>query len=255
MLTIGLDIGSITTKIAVMDSKGLIDTKVSFTGYNAEKAWRNILKETLDRLQLKESSVDRIIATGYGRSSVSIADKTVTEIKCHAVGARFYMDDAKSVIDIGGQDSKFIRIGTDGNVVDFVMNDKCAAGTGRFLEVMARALEVDLAEFGKLSLLAKKPSPISSMCTVFAESEVISLISKGESRENIVAGIHESIVNRLVSMIGRSKIEEPVVLTGGVAQNIGVQTALEKKLKLKIRVPKTAQVNGAIGAAILAQNI
>jgi predicted CoA-substrate-specific enzyme activase len=250
-----LDIGSITTKIAVMDSKGLIDTKVSFTGYNAEKAWRNILKETLDRLQLKESSVDRIIATGYGRSSVSIADKTVTEIKCHAVGARFYMDDAKSVIDIGGQDSKFIRIGTDGNVVDFVMNDKCAAGTGRFLEVMARALEVDLAEFGKLSLLAKKPSPISSMCTVFAESEVISLISKGESRENIVAGIHESIVNRLVSMIGRSKIEEPVVLTGGVAQNIGIQTALEKKLKIKILVPETAQVNGAIGAAILAQNI
>jgi len=136
-----------------------------------------------------------------------------------------------------------------------VMNDKCAAGTGRFLEVMARALEVDLAEFGKLSLLAKKPSPISSMCTVFAESEVISLISKGESRENIVAGIHESIVNRLVSMIGRSKIEEPVVLTGGVAQNIGIQTALEKKLKIKILVPETAQVNGAIGAAILAQNI
>ena len=255
MLTIGLDIGSITTKIAVMDSKGLIDTKVSFTGYNAEKAWRNILKETLDRLQLKESSVDRIIATGYGRSSVSIADKTVTEIKCHAVGARFYMDDAKSVIDIGGQDSKFIRIDKGGNVADFVMNDKCAAGTGRFLEVMARALEVDLAEFGKLSLLAKKPSPISSMCTVFAESEVISLISKGESRENIVAGIHESIVNRLVSMIGRSKIEEPVVLTGGVAQNIGIQTALEKKLKIKILVPETAQVNGAIGAAILAQNI
>jgi len=255
MLTIGLDIGSITTKIAVMDGKGLIDTDVSFTGYNAEAAWRNILKKTMDRLQLTESSVDRIVATGYGRSSVSIADKTVTEIKCHAVGARFYMDDAKSVIDIGGQDSKFIRIGTDGNVVDFVMNDKCAAGTGRFLEVMARALELDLSDFGQLSLLAKKPSPISSMCTVFAESEVISLISKGESRENIVAGIHESIVNRLVSMIGRSKIEEPVVLTGGVAQNIGIQTALEKKLKIKILVPEMAQVNGAIGAAILARDI
>jgi predicted CoA-substrate-specific enzyme activase len=250
-----LDIGSITTKIAVMDSNGLIGTHVSFTGYNAESAWRNIFKKTLDRLQLKESSVDRIIATGYGRSGVSIASKTVTEIKCHAVGARFYMDDAKSVIDIGGQDSKFIRIGTDGNVVDFVMNDKCAAGTGRFLEVMARALEVELADFGKLSLKARKSSPISSMCTVFAESEVISLISKGESRENIVAGIHESITNRLVSMIGRSRIEEPVVLTGGVAQNIGIQTALEKKLKIKILVPETAQVNGAIGAAILARDI
>jgi predicted CoA-substrate-specific enzyme activase len=255
MLTIGLDIGSITTKIAVMNSKALIDAKVSFTGYNVEKAWRNILKETLDRLQLKESAVDRIVATGYGRSGVSIANETVTEIKCHAVGARFYMDNVASVIDIGGQDSKFIRIDKGGNVADFVMNDKCAAGTGRFLEVMARALEVDLTDFSKLSLQARKSSPISSMCTVFAESEVISLIANGDSRENIIAGINESIVNRLVSMIGRSKIEEPVVLTGGVAQNIGIQTALMKKLKIKIWVPETAQVNGAIGAAILARNI
>ncbi len=255
MLAIGLDIGSITTKIAVMDGNDLLDTNVSFTGYNAESAWRKILKDTLDRLQLKESVVDRIIATGYGRNGVGIADKTVTEIKCHAVGARFYMSNVRSVIDIGGQDSKFIRIDADGNVADFVMNDKCAAGTGRFLEVMARALEVELADFGKLSLNARKSSAISSMCTVFAESEVISLISKGEQRENIIAGIHESIVNRLVSMISRSKIEEPVVLTGGVAQNIGIQTALAKKLQIKIRVPDTAQVNGAIGAAILAGNI
>jgi predicted CoA-substrate-specific enzyme activase len=255
MLTIGLDIGSITTKIAVMNGKGLIYTNVSFTGYNAEKAWRNILKETLDRLELKKSAVDRIVATGYGRSSVSIADKTVTEIKCHAEGARFYMSNAQSVIDIGGQDSKFIRIDQDGNVANFVMNDKCAAGTGRFLEVMARALEIDLSDFGKLSLRARKPAPISSMCTVFAESEVISLVAKGESRENIVAGIHESIANRLQSMIGRAGIAEPVILTGGVAQNIGIQTALEKKLKIKLFVPETAQVNGAIGAAIVAQKI
>ena len=255
MLTIGLDIGSITTKIAVMNSKGLMYTHVSFTGYNAEMAWRNILKETLERMQLRESSVDRIVATGYGRNSVSIADKTVTEIKCHAVGARFYMDNAQSVIDIGGQDSKFIRIDKDGNVADFKMNDKCAAGTGRFLEVMARALEIDLDDFGKLSLRARKPASISSMCTVFAESEVISLIAKGESRENIIAGIHESIANRLQSMIGLSGITQPAILTGGVAQNIGIKTALEKKLKVKLHVSETAQVNGAIGAAILAQNI
>lgn len=238
-----------------MDASGLLGARVSFTGYNAEKAWRSIFKGMLDRLQLKESSVDRIIATGYGRSSVSIADKTVTEIKCHAEGARFYLDNVRSVIDIGGQDSKFIRIGEDGNVADFVMNDKCAAGTGRFLEVMARAMEVDLDDFGRLSVRAGKSSVISSMCTVFAESEVISLIAKGESRENIIAGIHESIANRLTSMIGRSSIAEPVVLSGGVAQNIGIQTALEKKLKIKIRVPETAQVNGAIGAAILARNL
>ena len=255
MLTVGLDIGSITTKIAVMNSASLIYTAVSFTGYNAERAWRNIFKESLDQLQLKESSVDRIIATGYGRSSVKIADKTVTEIKCHAVGARFYNVDAKSVIDIGGQDSKFIRIDKDGNVSDFVMNDKCAAGTGRFLEVMARALEINLDDFGKLSLRARKASAISSMCTVFAESEVISLIARGESRENIIAGIHESIANRLQSMINRSGIAQPAILTGGVAQNIGIKTALEKKLKVNLLVPETAQVNGAIGAAILAQKI
>ena len=255
MLTIGLDIGSITTKIAVMNGNELLYTTVSFTGYNAEKAWRNLFKETLDRLQIKESSVDRIVATGYGRSCVSVASKTVTEIKCHAEGARFYKGDAQSVIDIGGQDSKFIRIDKDGNVADFVMNDKCAAGTGRFLEVMARAMEIDLNDFGKLSLRARKPSSISSMCTVFAESEVISLIAKGESRENIIAGIHNSIANRLQSMINRSGIAQPAILTGGVAQNIGIQTALEKKLKIKLLVPKTAQVNGAIGAAILAQKI
>lgn len=255
MLTIGLDIGSITTKIAVMDGTRLMYTHISPTGYNAEKAWRTIFNQTLERLQLKKSSLDRIIATGYGRNNVSIADKTVTEIKCHAQGALFYKDTARSVIDIGGQDCKFIRIDENGNVADFVMNDKCAAGTGRFLEVMARALEVDLDDFGNRSLQAKKSSPISSMCTVFAESEVISLISKGESRENIIKGIHESIANRLQSMIGRLGLAEPTILTGGVAQNIGIQTALEKKLNIQILVPETAQVNGAIGAAILAQKL
>jgi len=255
MLSVGLDIGSITTKIAVIDGKKLLGTDVSFTGYNVEKAWQDIFRKTLDRMRLEKSAVGRIISTGYGRSSVGIANKTITEIKCHAEGAMFFLSKTRSVIDIGGQDSKFIRIGDDGNVSDFVMNDKCAAGTGRFLEVMARALELDIADFGKLSLLAKKPLPISSMCTVFAESEVISLISKGESRENIIAGIHESIANRMRSMVGVSGFVKPVVLTGGVAKNIGIRNALEKKFNIQIQVPDTAQVNGAIGAAILAQKI
>jgi len=255
MLSVSLDIGSITTKIAVLDCKSLLGTDVSLTSYNVEKAWQDIFRKTLGRMCLKESVVDRIVSTGYGRSSVGIANKTITEIKCHAEGARFFLPTTRSVIDIGGQDSKFIRIGNDGNVMDFLMNDKCAAGTGRFLEVMARALELDIADFGKLSLLAKKPSPISSMCTVFAESEVISLISRGESRENIIAGIHESIANRMLSMVGGSGFVKPVVLTGGVAKNIGIRNALEKKLNIQIQVPDTAQVNGAIGAAILAQKI
>jgi predicted CoA-substrate-specific enzyme activase len=255
MLSVGLDIGSITTKIAVMENRKLVFTDLSFTGYNAEKAWKEILEKTLDRLQIGGGSVDRIVSTGYGRKNVAIADKTITEIMCHAEGARYSFPNVKSVIDIGGQDSKFIKLADNGDVSDFVMNDKCAAGTGRFLEVMSRALELNLEEFGKLSLLAKKPSKISSMCTVFAESEIISLIAKGESRENIIAGIHESIASRMASMMGRSGVLTPVVMTGGVAKNAGVRNALEKRLNIKIEVPATAQVNGAIGAAILAQKL
>jgi predicted CoA-substrate-specific enzyme activase len=255
MLTVGLDIGSITTKVAVMESGRILYTDISFTGYNPEKAWRDILERTLSGLGLKESSVDRIVSTGYGRNNVSIAHKKITEILCHAEGARHFLPKVRCVIDIGGQDSKFIRMDDKGSVVDFAMNDKCSAGTGRFLEVMARALEVPLDEFGELSNKAKNTVRISSMCTVFAESEVISLISKGESRENIIAGIHDSIASRMVSMMGRTGVVKPVVMTGGVAKNIGIRKALEKKLGIKLDVPETAQVNGAIGAAILAQNL
>lgn len=254
MLTVGLDIGSITTKVAVMDNGRVLGTNISFTGYNPEKAWREILDRTLSGLGLRESSVDRIVSTGYGRNIVGIAHKKITEIVCHAEGAKYFMPGVKSVIDIGGQDSKFIRINDLGKVEDFVMNDKCSAGTGRFLEVMARALEVPLDEFGALSLKAKTTARISSMCTVFAESEVISLIAKGETRENIISGIHDSIASRVVSMMGRAGVVKPLVMTGGVAKNIGIRIALEKRLGAKIDIPETAQVNGAIGAAILARD-
>jgi (R)-2-hydroxyacyl-CoA dehydratese activating ATPase len=255
MLSVGLDIGSITTKVAVMKDGKILGTDISFTGYNPEKAWRDILDQMLARLGLKETSVDRIVSTGYGRNNVSIAHKKITEILCHAEGAKHFLPKVRSVIDIGGQDSKFIRMDEGGAIADFVMNDKCSAGTGRFLEVMARALEVPLDDFGTMSGRAKNTVRISSMCTVFAESEVISLISKGESRENIIAGIHDSIASRMVSMMGRTGVVKPVVMTGGVAKNIGIRNALEKKLGIKLDVPDTAQVNGAIGAAILAQNL
>jgi len=255
MLSVGLDIGSITTKIAVMKDKNILGTDISFTGYSPERAWKEILERMLACLGLKESSVDRIVSTGYGRNNVGIAHKKITEIMCHAEGAKHFLPKVRSVIDIGGQDSKFIRMDDNGSVADFVMNDKCSAGTGRFLEVMARALEVPLDEFGAISGRAKNIVRISSMCTVFAESEVISLISKGESRENIIAGIHDSIASRMVSMMGHTGVVNPVVMTGGVAKNIGIRKALEKRLGIKLDVPETAQVNGAIGAAILAQNL
>jgi predicted CoA-substrate-specific enzyme activase len=204
-------------------------------------------------LDIDGSSIKRIISTGYGRNSLEFADKAVTEITCHAVGAHYLNPKVRSVIDIGGQDSKAISIDERGGVKDFAMNDKCAAGTGRFLEVMARALEVDLEDFGNLSITADQPSKISSLCTVFAESEVISLISQGEKRENIIAGIHESIAARVSAMANRVGIKTPIMMTGGVAKNVGVLKALETKLGQPIEVSEKTQVTGAIGAALIAQ--
>ncbi len=251
MYTVGIDVGSITTKAAVVEDDQLKTTEVQPTGYDSQKAAGSVFETVLERLSLKPDDIQKVIATGYGRKNVSLADKAVTEITCHAKGAHFIDPTIRSVIDIGGQDSKVIRLNENGKVLDFAMNDKCAAGTGRFLEVMARALEVDLVRFGAMSLQAKAPASISSMCTVFAESEVISLISKGEDRENIVAGIHDSIAARVVSMAKRVKIEAPVMMTGGVAKNKGLVRALERRLDQKIRIEKAAQVMGAIGAALL----
>ena len=252
MITVGIDVGSISAKAAVVRDGELLGSGVILTGYNARHAGENVFADLLAKLGIGKDAVDWIVATGYGRNSVDFADKAVTEITCHAAGAHFQDPAVRCVIDIGGQDSKAIAMDTTGRVTDFAMNDKCAAGTGRFLEVMARALEVDLDAFGEMSLKADQPAAISSLCTVFAESEVISLIARGERRENIIAGIHESIGSRVIAMAGRVGITEPVMMTGGVAKNIGVVRALEKKLGKPIRVSTNAQVNGAIGAALIA---
>jgi predicted CoA-substrate-specific enzyme activase len=255
MLTLGIDIGSITTKAAVMKDGMLLGTRVGFTGYNVDKAWRYVTNELLLVLGKELSAIEKIVSTGYGRAGVEGAHKTITEITCHAAGVHYSSPHIRSIIDIGGQDSKSILLDDKGRVKDFVMNDKCAAGTGRFLEVMARALQVDLEEFGDMSLRAENPGKISSLCTVFAESEVISLISKGESRENIIAGIHESIATRISAMANRVGVKPPLMMTGGVAKNIGVVRALEKKLNMEIEVLESAQVMGAIGAAVLASGL
>jgi len=254
MVTIGIDIGSISAKAAAIADGRLLGSKVILTGYNARQAGMSVFEGLLKELAIDRDAVDRIVATGYGRNSVDFADQAVTEITCHAAGAHFQDPEVRAVIDIGGQDSKAIALGPNGRVTDFAMNDKCAAGTGRFLEVMARALEVDLDAFGEMSLQADEPAKISSLCTVFAESEVISLIAKGARRANIIAGIHASIGARVVAMANRLKLQAPVMMTGGVAHNIGVVKALEDKLGLPVQVSTHAQVNGAIGAARLAAN-
>lgn len=253
MITAGIDVGSISTKCAILKDGEILLAKVILTGYNSQAAGQRIFEAALAELGLSSKDIDRIIATGYGRNKVDFAHQAITEITCHGAGTNLLCPGARTVIDIGGQDSKAISLNGKGKVLDFVMNDKCAAGTGRFLEVMARALEVDLDQFGPISVKARTPAKISSLCTVFAESEVISLIAKGEKRENIIAGIHTSIATRVLTMAKRIRIFPPVMMSGGVAKNIGVIKALEARLGHELMVPELAQANGAIGAALLAQ--
>lgn len=253
MYTAGVDVGAITAKAAIFDGGERLATSVILAGYDRAAAALQVLDQALAQAGLAREQVVCLVATGYGRVQVPGADRTVTEITCHARGAHYLCPDAHTVIDIGGQDSKGIAVGPGGKVLDFVMNDKCAAGTGRFLEVMAHALEVDLADFGRLALSASRRAKISSTCTVFAESEVVTHLGTGVPRDEIIAGIHEAIAARIATMVGRIPVRDTVVLTGGVARNAGVAHMLEKNLGHTIFAPEHAQLAGAIGAAIIAR--
>ncbi len=253
MVTAGVDVGAITAKSVILDDGELLSTSIILAGYDRAAAAGQVLDQALAQARLTREQVTCLVATGYGRVQVAGADRTVTEITCHARGAHYLCPGVRTVIDIGGQDSKGIAVGPTGRVLDFVMNDKCAAGTGRFLEVMARALEVDLADFGALALSAPRRAKISSICTVFAESEVVTHLGAGVPRDEISAGIHESIAARVATMVGRIRVQDAVVLTGGVAHNAGVARMLEEKLGHAILVPEHAQLAGAIGAALIAR--
>jgi predicted CoA-substrate-specific enzyme activase len=200
---------------------------------------------------INKQNVAAIVATGYGRNAVSIADTTITEITCHAIGVNKLVPEAMTVIDIGGQDSKLLRLDTAGKVRDFVMNDRCAAGTGRFLEVVAERLGVELEALGGLAANSTDPAAISSMCVVFAETEITGLLACGTAKEDIVAGVQASIAARIISMAGRNA-DSPVIFTGGVAKVSGMTEALQTALGQKVNVCPDPQMTGALGAAILA---
>ena len=253
MYVAGIDIGSLSTDAVIMDGGGnMLAYSILLTGASSKDAARRALEEALDRAGLQEKDLSYILSTGYGRAIVPFANEQVTEISCHARGAFFLFPKTRTIIDIGGQDSKVIRVNSKGKVVDFAMNDKCAAGTGRFLEVMARALEIPLEEMGEKSLKAKEPVPISSMCTVFAESEVVSRIADGYAIEDIICGLHNAISDRVISLLKRIGIEEQITMTGGVAKNVGVVHALENKLETKLNIHTEPQIVGALGAALFA---
>ncbi len=255
MITAGIDIGSITAKAALIKDGNLMGTLVIPTGYHHLNAGVRVYETLLKKTGLSKKDISAIVSTGYGRSSIDFADKAMTEILCHGAGAHFLNPDIRGIIDVGGQDSKAILLDGRGRVENFAMNDKCAAGTGRFLEVMARALEVSLDEMGEFSMRADAPLKISSICTVFAESEVISMIARQEKRENIIAGIHDAAAARVAILAAKIKIRGPVMMTGGVAKNSGMVAALENRLGLKLIIGSLSQESGAIGAAVLASGL
>jgi len=250
----GIDVGSLSTEALILDMEGgTAGYAIVQTGANSTDAASSALKMALTASGIAREQIRRTVATGYGRVSIPFADKRVTEISCHAMGAFHLFPDTGVVIDIGGQDSKVIRVGEGGRVLDFAMNDKCAAGTGRFLEVMADKLQVELEDMGPLSLKAGGEVGISSVCTVFAESEVVSLVARNHPREEIIRGLHRAIVNRVWSMVTGIGIHGAVTMSGGVAKNTGVVRLMEEKLGQSIHVYSEPQIIGALGAALMAR--
>lgn len=253
MIFVGLDSGSTTTNGLLIDAAGkILEWETVRTGINAATSARKLYEDLLARSGKRRAEVTLAVATGYGRSLIDFADETVTEISCHARGVFELFPGARGVIDIGGQDSKVIRLNRNGAVEDFSMNDRCAAGTGRFLEVMAKVLELKPEEMASLALSSSKELAISSVCTVFAESEVVSLIGGGERIEDIAAALFRAIVKRVSAMYARLASPTPLVFTGGVAKNEGVVRAMERSLDTPITVPKIPDIVGAYGAALFA---
>ncbi len=252
MYTMGLDIGSTASKGVILEDGKKIVAEVAVPSGTGTTGPTRVVNELFSRLNITRDDIAKLIVTGYGRMKYTDSDKQISELSCHTKGVHFLVPTARTIIDIGGQDAKALKLDAKGKLLNFVMNDKCAAGTGRFLDVMARILEVDVSQLGDLSAKSIKGVSISSTCTVFAESEVISHLSSDIPIEDIIAGIHESVAKRVSSLAKRVGIQKDVVMVGGVAQNSGVVTAMEKSLDMNIIVPELAQLTGALGAALYA---
>lgn len=252
MIVAGVDVGSLTAKVVLLCDGRMIGHSLLPTGANSRAAAERAMEQALAGAGLALADVGRVVATGYGRISVPFAAQAVTEITCHGRGARALLPAVRTVIDIGGQDSKAIRLDDQGRVVDFAMNDKCAAGTGRFLEVMAAALETDLGGMVEAARHATQAVPISSVCTVFAESEVVSLVAAGRPKGEIIRGLFEAVADKVEVLAGRVGLEPPLAMTGGVAQNAGVVAAISRRLGVELLLPPEPQLVGAYGAALIA---
>ena len=256
MLCAGIDAGSRCIKVLLFDTRA---ERVVCAGYAGQGVPQRELAHTLYHDLLRDAGLDAaavraIVATGYGRARIDFADTTITEITCHARGVRHHLPDVRTIVEIGGQDSKLMRLNGTGDVRDFVMNDRCAAGTGRFIEVVAERLGVTLDEMGALAGQSRAPARISSTCVVFAETEIVGLLASGAAPPDIVAGVLRAISNRVGAMAGRT-VDAPVAFTGGVAMIPGMQGFLEESLGTAVVVPAEPQMTGALGAALLAATL
>jgi len=249
----GIDIGSTMTKVVIMDTE-IITSNIGPTGPEQRRLANKVMERALQEVNLPFNAITYVVATGYGRINVPFADKQITEISCHAKGVEHFFPEAQTIIEVGGQDCKGIKM-NQGKPVDFVMNDKCAAGTGRFLEIIADALGISLQEMGEIGLKSNNPAKISNICTVFAEQEVVARLTEGIPLHDLVAGILESLANRISRMVNRLHVEEKVVVTGGGAKNPGLVKALSDKLGYTLSVPPEPLLTGAVGAALLGKDI
>lgn len=253
MICAGIDAGSRAIKVVLWDhdTSRILGTGIADQGIEQQQLAEQLYNSTLESAGLKRENVGAVVATGYGRNTVRFATTTMSEITCHARGVKFFKPDARTIIEIGGQDSKVIHLADGGFVRDFAMNDRCAAGTGRFLEMLAGRLGIELPKLGELAGQSRQPATINSTCVVFAETEIIGLLAEGVSVPDIVAGVQKAIATRLVSLVGRC-VTGPVYFTGGVALLPSMARALGEVLRTEIQVVPMPQYTGALGAALLA---
>jgi predicted CoA-substrate-specific enzyme activase len=250
----GIDVGSTMTKVVILNG-GVIASIIGPTGPEQRRLANKVMEEALKKAAISIQTITYIVSTGYGRINVPFADKQFTEITCHAKGIISLFPKAKIIIDIGGQDVKGIKIDEGGKIIDFVMNDKCAAGSGRFIEVIADTLGVSLDKVGDLSLQSKNPAKISNICTIWAQQEVVASLADGVLMTDLLAGVHQSLADRIMRMVNRLRVEGAVIVTGGGAKNRGLLKALSEQLGREILVPEEPLITGALGAALLGKEM
>lgn len=255
MAVAGIDIGSKTIKVVILDNKEIRSQSIVLTGFDQVKSVIQGLNEALDQLSMKQEQLEHIVSTGVGGKIVDFATQTIPEIRATAIGAIHLFPDVRTVIDVGAEEGRATKCSPEGKVIDFVINEKCSAGAGVFVEAMSRALEVKLEEMGPMSIQATKSVPMNAQCSVFAESEVVSLIHSGNTREDISRAIHDAIASRIASMVRRIGVEDEVIIIGGVAKNVGFVDSLKRTLELtKVIIPDEPEFIGALGAALTSTN-